>query len=68
MAADRIEIDYFSTGGGAPSVPSVDPSYSPATDFYNFVNARWQKTVKMPSYEDDYGISEEVDTNYDACS
>ena len=61
MAADRIEIDYFSTGGGAPSVPSVDPSYSPATDFYNFVNARWQKTVKMPSYEDDYGISEEVE-------
>jgi predicted metalloendopeptidase len=59
MAMEHIE--YFSRGGAAPSVPSVDPRYSPATDFYNYVNARWQKAVKMPAYEDDFGISEEIE-------
>lgn len=48
-------------GAGSPRVPNVDHTYNPATDFYMYVNAHWQKTVKMPSYEDDFGISEEIE-------
>ncbi len=59
MATDRIE--YISSGGGAPSVPSVDPAYSLAEDFYHYINGRWHAKVKMPSYEDDFGISEEIE-------
>lgn len=54
-------IEYFSIGGAAPVVPSIDRAFDPATDFYHYVNARWHKTVKMPSYEDDFGISEEIE-------
>jgi predicted metalloendopeptidase len=44
-----------------PTVPSVDPSFSPETNFYMYVNAKWQRSVKMPDYEDDFGISEEIE-------
>jgi putative endopeptidase len=60
MAASKY-IENSSAKG--PRVPSVDPHYSPAENFYMYVNARWQKSVKMPSYEDDYGISEEIEQN-----
>lgn len=58
----RIEhVAPFMTGGSAPTVPPVDTDYSPATDFYMYVNAKWQHRVKMPSYEDDFGVSEEIE-------
>ena len=44
-----------------PRVPDVDKSYDPASDFYMYVNAQWQRSVKMPAYEDDFGISEEIE-------
>lgn len=62
MAAYKSErIEYVGVGGSPPRVPHVDTSYSPATNFYMYVNAKWQHSVKMPSYEDDFGVSEEIE-------
>lgn len=52
--------------GGARHVrdlymPDIDKSYDPCEDFYMYINARWQRSVKMPSYEDDFGVSEEIE-------
>jgi putative endopeptidase len=60
-APAATSIEYVAVGGKSPSVPAVDKSYSPAEDFYMYVNSRWQKSVKMPRYEDDFGISEEIE-------
>jgi putative endopeptidase len=59
--ASRIE--HISSGDKTPVVPPVDSKISPLDDFYSYVNARWQKTVKMPAYEDDYGVSEEIESH-----
>lgn len=48
-------------GAGSPRVPSVDTSYKPGEDFYMYVNSKWQNSVKMPDYEDDFGVSEEIE-------
>ena len=62
MAATPGRIEHIAAGGGSSlSVPDVDKSYSPADDFYMYVNSRWQHTVKMPKYEDDFGVSEEIE-------
>lgn len=61
MAATRTGFIEHIGGRSGPTVPAVDKSYEPADDFYMYVNAKWQRSVKMPSYEDDYGISEEIE-------
>lgn len=48
-------------GSAAPTVPPVDSDYSPVDNFYMYVNSKWQRRVKMPSYEDDFGVSEEIE-------
>jgi len=49
------------TGGGTPSVPLPDSSKSPS-DFYNYINGKWQRHVHIPSYSGSYGVSEELET------
>lgn len=44
-----------------PAVPPVQNSKRPGHDFYQFVNARWLKSVKTPSYRSAYGVSEELE-------
>ncbi len=51
----------YTTGGGAPSVPSVDKSVDPVSDFYSYVNRKWQRHIHLPSYEDSFGVSEEIE-------
>jgi predicted metalloendopeptidase len=58
---EHIGPAYALRGGAAPTVPPVDSDFSPAEDFYMHVNAKWQSRVKMPSYEDDFGVSEEIE-------
>ena len=53
-------IEHVGGGSFTPHVPEVDKSYHPGEDFYMYVNAKWQRTVKMPDYEDDFGVSEEI--------
>jgi putative endopeptidase len=36
-------------------------SYTPATDFYSYVNKAWLLGRHMPDYEDSYNISDEVE-------
>lgn len=51
----------YSTGGAAPSVPSVDTTIDPAKDFYTYVNRNWQRHIHLPPYEDSFGVSEEIE-------
>jgi len=51
----------YSTGGGVPAVPPVDRSIRPGSDFYSYVNNRWTRRVHLPSYEDSFGVSEEIE-------
>jgi len=39
---------------------SVDP-LGPANDFYNWINHEWISTVHVPPFENDFGVSEEVE-------
>lgn len=52
---------FYSIGGGEPSIPPIDASIDPITDFYNYVNRKWQKSVHLPAYEDSFGVSEEIE-------
>jgi putative endopeptidase len=64
MASAHGFIEHIGSGrsiSGEVFVPDVDKSYDPGEDFYMYVNSRWQRSVKMPSYEDDFGISEEIE-------
>jgi putative endopeptidase len=54
---------YKGHGGAAPSVPPVNTNKDPCTDFYNYVNSKWQKHVNMPPYAGSYGVSEEIETD-----
>lgn len=56
-------ISHIPSGDKTPVVPPVDTRISPITDFYSYVNNRWQKSVKMPAFEDDYGVSEEIESH-----
>jgi putative endopeptidase len=58
---EHVGPAYALIGGAAPTVPPVDSDFSPAEDFYMYVNSKWQHRVKMPSYEDDFGVSEEIE-------
>jgi len=60
-ASGIIEHIGRAESGAGPFVPDIDKSYEPGEDFYMYVNAKWQRSVKMPSYEDDFGISEEIE-------
>ena len=40
---------------------SSSESLSPGKDFYNFINHEWISTVHVPAFENDFGISEEVE-------
>lgn len=50
------------TGGGSPSVPPPDSSKNPS-DFYNYINGKWQRHVHIPSFSGSYGVSEELETD-----
>jgi putative endopeptidase len=50
------------TGGQAgPTVPAVDSTVKPGEDFYMYVNRRWLKRARIPTYAGAYGISEEIE-------
>jgi predicted metalloendopeptidase len=34
---------------------------SPGKDFYNFINHEWISSVHVPAFENDFGVSEEVE-------
>lgn len=34
---------------------------SPGKDFYNFINHEWISTIHVPAFENDFGVSEEVE-------
>ena len=40
---------------------SSSDSLSPGKDFYNFINHEWISTVHVPAFENDFGVSEEVE-------
>jgi len=41
---------------------STDPAKpSPSNNFYNFINHEWISTVHVPAFENDFGVSEEVE-------
>lgn len=52
---------FYSIGGGEPSIPPIDTSIDPIANFYDYVNHKWQKSVHLPSYEDSFGVSEEIE-------
>lgn len=47
----------------APAFSSLSPSQQSeaGTDFYKWVNASWLKKTSVPEFENDFGISEEVE-------
>ena len=40
---------------------SLSDPQGPGNDFYNFINKEWISTVHVPAFENDFGISEEVE-------
>lgn len=48
-------------------VPPLNHStrHPPGTDFFNFVNGQWIRSVHVPPYISSYGISEEVEEGID---
>jgi predicted metalloendopeptidase len=40
---------------------SSHDNLSPGNDFYDFINTEWISTVHVPAFENDFGISEEVE-------
>jgi predicted metalloendopeptidase len=52
---------YIGTGGGAPAVPPVSSTIAPGDDFYAYVNRNWERHTRLPSYEDSFGVSEEIE-------
>lgn len=42
-------------------VPVFNSSYNKHKDFYTWVNEDWLRTTEIPSYENDFGVSEEVE-------
>lgn len=49
------------SGGRIPTVPPVDPTIRPASDFYKHVNNKWQRHIHVPSFAGSYGVSEEIE-------
>jgi len=47
---------------GGVSLPRADKKVHPGEDFYKYINNSWQRHVHMPSYEGDYGVSEEIES------
>jgi putative endopeptidase len=51
----------------APSIPiapqniDVTEKIDPGDNFYAYVNAEWQSHIHIPSFETDFGVSEEVE-------
>ena len=45
------------------SIPIQAPvsNYSSKDNFYEWVNEQWMENVKIPKFETDYGVSEEVE-------
>jgi putative endopeptidase len=52
---------YVGTGGAAPAVPPVSPTIAPGDDFYIHVNRNWLRHTSFPTYEDSFGVSEEIE-------
>ena len=46
-------------GGTIPS--GIDSSVKPGTNFYKYVNKKWQRHVHMPAYTGSFGVSEEIE-------
>jgi len=44
-----------------PALQYLSSQQKPLNDFYEFVNKDWLSTVKIPGFENDFGISEEVE-------
>lgn len=55
------EINLNHVGGSSPTIPPVDTTISPGSDFYMYVNKRWQKSTSIPSFASSYGVSEEIE-------
>ena len=47
---------------GGVRLPRADTSVSPSENFYKHINNTWQRHVHMPSYEGDFGVSEEIES------
>lgn len=48
-------------GGADPIVLPADVRYKPATDFYKFINNKWQSHIHLPPYYGSFGVSEEIE-------
>ena len=47
---------------GGVRLPRADTSVKPSANFYKYINNTWQRHVRMPAYEGDFGVSEEIES------
>ena len=66
MQKNRILYDTPSVAPmahtGGVRLPRADSSVRPSENFYKYINNTWQRHVHMPSYEGDFGVSEEIES------
>jgi putative endopeptidase len=55
----RCNIPIQAPAFNSLSKPSVKETVE--ADFYDWVNSKWSKSVSIPAFENDFGISEEVE-------
>lgn len=56
-----VQCSQVGGGGSGSGSSSSGGAVSPATDFYTYINAAWQRSVHLPPYAGTHGVSEEIE-------